>query len=131
MTAQGTPRAIYKRAIERGNLLVAEVTLRQEIPRPTLVDLLELTALIAFKQPERFSRVAARWLLKYLERVDDATIDEAAFAAASLGALGSRHHEHALSTLMAMAQEADRRPPRRDPRDRSNSLPLGRRVATS
>ena len=74
MTAQGHPRAIYERAIECGNLLVAETTLLTEIPRPTLTDLLELTALIAIKQPQRFSRVAARWLLKYLEAVDDATI---------------------------------------------------------
>ena len=54
MTAQGHPKAIYMRAIEHGNLLVAETTLRAEIPRPTLTDLLELTALIAIKQPGRF-----------------------------------------------------------------------------
>jgi len=58
------------RAVEHGNVLVAEATLRAEIPSPTLGDLLELTALIAQKQPEWFSRVAARWLLKYLRAVD-------------------------------------------------------------
>jgi hypothetical protein len=63
------PRTIFQRAIEHGNLTVAEATLRTEIPRPTLV--FALTALIAFKQPERYSRVAARWLLKYLEAVED------------------------------------------------------------
>ena len=47
-------------AIERGNLLVAEATLRVGLPRPTLVDLLELTALIALKDSGRHSRVAAR-----------------------------------------------------------------------
>jgi hypothetical protein len=47
MTAQGHPRTIFQRAIERGNLTVAEVTLRTEIPRPTLVDLLDLSALIS------------------------------------------------------------------------------------
>jgi hypothetical protein len=59
LTAQGHSRAGFQRAIEHGNLLVAETTLRTEIPRPTLGDLLELTALIATKQRERFSRVAA------------------------------------------------------------------------
>jgi hypothetical protein len=92
VTAQGHPRAIFQRAIERGNLLVAETTLRAEIPRPTLGDLLELTALIAQKDTRRFSRVAARWLLKYLEPVDDATIHDAAFVAAYLKALGGRQH---------------------------------------
>jgi hypothetical protein len=32
LTAQGHPRAIFKRAIERGNLLVAEVTARELDP---------------------------------------------------------------------------------------------------
>ncbi len=103
MTAQGQPRAIFQRAIERGNLLVAEQTLRAEIPRPTLLDLLELTALIAQKQPHRHARVAGRWLLKWLQHCDDATIDEAALATACLTALGGRHHEPALATLRRLA----------------------------
>jgi hypothetical protein len=45
---QGHPRAIFQRAIERGNLLVAETTLR-EIGRVTLTEALQLTALIAVK----------------------------------------------------------------------------------
>jgi len=34
----------------------------------------------------RHPRVAARWLLRYLEEDDDATIDELAFAASCLAA---------------------------------------------
>ena len=66
MTAQGHPRSVFQRAIKRGNLLVAETLLRTEIPRPTLVDLLEVTALIAQKDRRRHQRVAARWLARYL-----------------------------------------------------------------
>jgi hypothetical protein len=113
LTAQGHPRAIFRRAIERGNVLVAETTLRAEIPRPTLTDLLELTALIAQKDPGRFSRVAARWLLRYLEAASDATVHDAALVAANLQALGGRQHEHALSTLRDMAEQANRRGDRR------------------
>ncbi len=51
ITAQGHPRANYRRAIERGNLLVAETTLR-ELGRPTLGELLELTILIAARRIE-------------------------------------------------------------------------------
>jgi hypothetical protein len=61
------------RVPERG---VLEATLRGEIPRPGLIDLLDLTALIAFKQPERYSRLAGRWLLRYLQAVEDATIHD-------------------------------------------------------
>ena len=78
--------------------------MRTEIPKPTLVDLLELTALIAFKQPQRHARVAARWLLKWLERNDQATIDDAALAAACLMALGGRSHRAALETLRDLAE---------------------------
>jgi hypothetical protein len=106
VTAQGHPRAIFERAIERGNLLVAETTLRTEIPRPTLVDLLELTALIAQKDPKRHAPVAARWLQRWLDAFDDATIYDVALAASALQALGSRHHRHAMAALRGMAEEA-------------------------
>jgi hypothetical protein len=43
--------------------------------------------LIARKDPRRHPRVAARWLLRYLEECDDVTIDEAAMVAACLAAL--------------------------------------------
>jgi hypothetical protein len=105
LTAQGSPRAIFERAIERGNVALAETTLRAEIPRPTLVDLLELTALIALKEPQRHARVSARWLQRWLEAHAFATIYDAAFAVAALQALGGRHHQHALTALRALAEE--------------------------
>jgi hypothetical protein len=56
---------------------VAEATAK-EVPPLSLEDALDLTMLIARKDPRRHPRVAARWLLRYLEEVDEATIDEAA-----------------------------------------------------
>ena len=56
----------------------AEMTAK-ELPRLGLADALELTLLIARKEPRRHPRVAARWLLRYLEEDDEATIDELAF----------------------------------------------------
>jgi hypothetical protein len=98
VTAQGHPRAIFRRAVERGNLLVAETTLR-ELGRPTLEELLELTILIAARDPRRHGRVAARFLLRYLEEHDRATIDEAALVAASLAALSGSAAAPAAETL--------------------------------
>jgi len=106
MTVQGSPHSIFARAIEHGNLLVAETTLRVEITHPTLLDLLELTALIALKDPARHSRAAARWLRRWLDAIDDATIEDAALAASCLQTLGSRHHGSALATLRRLAEEA-------------------------
>jgi hypothetical protein len=101
--AQGNPRAVYERAIERGNLLVAETVLRSEIPRPTLADLLELVALIAVKDPRRHGRAAARWVQRWLEREPDATVDDIAYVAVLLQALGGRRHGHALDGLRELA----------------------------
>jgi hypothetical protein len=90
--------------------MVAEITLRTEIPRPSLVDLLELTALIAKKDPKRHARVSARWLARWLEICDQATIDEAAFVTAALVALGGNGHDAAYGALMDVAERATRRP---------------------
>jgi hypothetical protein len=46
----------------------------KELPRISL-DALELTLLIARKDPRRHPRVAARWLLRYLEEHSEATIE--------------------------------------------------------
>jgi len=104
VTVKGHPRAIFERAIERGNLAVAETVLRAEIPRPTLGDLLELTALIAQTDPGRRGRVTARWLQRYLEAGVDRTIDEVAFAVAALQALGTASHRGALDVLREIAR---------------------------
>ncbi len=71
MTAQGHPRAIFNRAIERRSLAIAETSLK-EVGRPTLCELLELTLLIAENDQWRHTRVSARWLLSYLEMSADA-----------------------------------------------------------
>jgi hypothetical protein len=71
-TSQGHPLAIFRRALQRGNLTVAEAV-SKELPPLDLTDALELTILIARKDPRRHPRVAARWLLRYLEEVDDAS----------------------------------------------------------
>jgi hypothetical protein len=85
------------------------VAAAKELPPLTLADALELTILIARKDPRRHPRVAARWLLRYLEECDEATIDEAAMVAACLAALaGDRYRDAALS-LRAMAERATSR----------------------
>jgi hypothetical protein len=75
LTAEGHPRAIFNRAIERGNLPVAEVT-AQEMGKITLAAALELTALIAFKAPRRHGRAAARWSRLYLEANEGAGLND-------------------------------------------------------
>jgi hypothetical protein len=107
-TSQCHPRTVFRRALERGNLLVAEATAK-EIGRLSLDEALELTLLIAQEDPRRHPRVAARWLRRYLDESLDVTIDEAAMVAASLAALTGRGSATAVETLRAMAETATRR----------------------
>jgi hypothetical protein len=105
MTGGGHPRAVFHRAIERGNLLIAETTLR-ELGRPTLVELLELTALIALKDRRRYERVAARWVFRYLQESDAASLADVQAVAVGLAALGGPRHDEALLSLRGMAEAA-------------------------
>ncbi len=94
----GTATAIFKKAIERGNLVVAEVT-ALELGRLELTDALELTALTALKDRPRSRRLAARWLTRWLSETRGPTIDDAVMVAGCLAALGGERHDQALSIL--------------------------------
>jgi len=105
VTAQGHPRAIFRRAIEYGNVILAEGMARK-LGQITLGEALELTALIAHKDPRRHSRYAVRWLRRLLDEHEPVTIEEATLAAAALLALGGPTHEQAHSMLTALAEQA-------------------------
>jgi hypothetical protein len=85
----------------------------KDLPQLDLLDALELTVLVARKDPRRHQRVASCWLLRYLEEDPHATIEEAALAASSLIALMGVAHQEAAQTLRAMAERATGR--RRSP----------------
>jgi hypothetical protein len=85
------------------------VAAAKELPPLTLADALELTILIARKDPRRHPRVAARWLLRYLEECEGATIEEAAMVAACLSALVGDRYQDAAQSLRAMAERATSR----------------------
>jgi hypothetical protein len=63
---QGHPRTVFRRALEPENLLVVEATTR-EIGHVSLAEALELTALIAEKEPSWHGPFAVRWLRRYLQ----------------------------------------------------------------
>jgi hypothetical protein len=78
--------------------VIAEATAK-EIGRLSLDEALELTILIARKDPRRHPRVAARWLRRYLEESPGPTIEEAGLVASCLVALPTRSYLEAVRTL--------------------------------
>jgi hypothetical protein len=107
-TSQGHPYAIFQRALKRRNVLSA-LAAAKDLPQLSLADALELTVLVARKDPRRHPRVASRWLLRYLGEDPHATIDEATLAASSLAALTVVAHEEAAQSLRAVVERATRR----------------------
>ena len=97
-TSQGHPRTAFRRAIERGNLVSAELEAR-EAGRLDLDEALELTALVALRDRPRSRRLAVRWLERWLEEQRAPLIDEVVLLAGSLAALGGPLHAEALETL--------------------------------
>ena len=65
MTAQGHPRAIFKRAIESGTVLIAEMAAR-EVGSLNLAEALELVCLYAEADPSKFERAALRWHTRFV-----------------------------------------------------------------
>jgi hypothetical protein len=68
--------------------VLAEGTAR-EIGRVTIAEALELTALVARKQPHRYGRFAARWLCLYLEEHEKTTLEDAALLISNLRSLAT------------------------------------------
>ena len=96
--AQGHAR-LFKRALQRDNVLVAEAKAKK-IGHVSLVEALELTALVARKQPHRYGRFAARWLCLWLEEHEKATLDDVALLVSNLRSLASlTEHASALAIL--------------------------------
>lgn len=99
---------MFKRAVQRRNVLAA-VSAAKVLPQLSLADALDLTMLVARKDPQRHDRMAARWLLRLLEEDPDVTIQEAALAASSLAALPGAGYLEAVQALKGMAERATSR----------------------
>jgi hypothetical protein len=72
----------------------------------TIAEALELTALVARKQPARYGRFAARWLCLWLEEHEKATLDDVALLVSNLRLLASSNdHASALAILRNAARQ--------------------------
>ena len=102
MTAQGHPRTIFKRAVERGNVVIAEPTAREL--GLTLEEALQLVLLYAAYEPAKLERAALRWLIRYLDEGNGVTLLRAQVALAALGQLRGDAHDGAAKLLMELAR---------------------------
>ena len=72
----------------------------------TIAEALELTALVARKQPHRYDRFAARWLCLWLEEHEKATLEDVALLVSNLRSLATaKDHAPALTSLRKAARQ--------------------------
>ena len=103
VTAQGSPRARFRRAIEGGHLLVAEATAR-ELGRLTLEEALRLVLLYAEREPARFERAALRWVARYLTESKNVSLLKAQLALCALAELRFGERAAAAKPLAGLVQ---------------------------
>ena len=78
----------------------------REIGRMKIAEALELTVLVAQRQPERYGRFAARWLCLWLEEHERATLEDVVLLVSSLRSLANpEDHASALAILRKSARE--------------------------
>ena len=74
----------------------------RELGRISLAEALELTILIARKEPRRLPRVAVRWLERYLKECEPG-LPDVALAVSALSALTAEQPTEAVRVLRALA----------------------------
>ncbi len=86
MTSQGHPYAVFRRALDSGNVTAA-LGAAGDLPQIGLTDALALCLLLLDKRPDRYETAALRWHGRYCRETRGVTFDEAQAVLALLGAL--------------------------------------------
>ena len=68
VTAQGSADMRFRRALDRGNVTEA-MSAASELQFVALAEALELTLLLADREPEKFEQAASRWHLRFVQEV--------------------------------------------------------------
>jgi hypothetical protein len=101
LTAQGHPRSIFQRAVERGNLVVAETA--REVGGLSLEGALRLLFLYAEQDPVKYERAALRWFARYVTEGKAVSLLKAQFAVSALAELRAGGREQAAKLLSELA----------------------------
>jgi len=115
VTSQGHPYAIFRRALERGNLAAAWAA-AAELRVVSLSDALALCLLVREREPARFSRAALRWHARFCAETEGVDLEDARLVLDLLAAIGGREPgraARALRELLAGYDQALAEPLRR------------------
>jgi hypothetical protein len=94
---------MFTRAIERGNLAVAEQVAR-EVPNLTLEEALRLLFLYAEKDPMKYERAALRWLVRYVSDGKAVSLLKVQLASSALAELRAGDGQQAAKVLAELVR---------------------------
>jgi len=108
VTAQGSAYMRFRRALDRGNVTEA-LSAASEIQFVGLADALELTLLLADKEPEKYERAAARWHVRFVQEVPNLDLRESQAVLALLAAIpANRLAAAGLAELLSRRRSCER-----------------------
>jgi hypothetical protein len=98
----------FRRALDRGNVTEA-LSAASELQFVALAEALELTLLLADKEPEKYDRAAARWHVRFLHEVPNVDLREDQVVLALLAAIPfNRLAAAALAELLSRRRSCER-----------------------
>ena len=98
----------FRRALDRGNVTEA-LSAASELQFVSLADALELTLLLADREPEKYDRAAARWHVRFLQEVPNVDLRENQAVLALLAAIpATRLAAAALAELLSRRRSCER-----------------------
>jgi hypothetical protein len=108
VTAQGSPYARFRRALDRGNVTQA-LSAAAELQVVGLAEALELTLLLADEDLERYDRAAVRWHVRFVSDLKDVDLTESLAVLSLLGAIpANRSAAQALAELLSRRRGLER-----------------------
>ena len=108
MTAQGSAYHRFRRALDRGSVIEA-LSAATEIEVVGLVEALELTLLLADREPLKYERAALRWHARFVREEAGVDVRESQAVLALLGAIPKhRNAARALAELLSRRRGLER-----------------------
>lgn len=108
MPSQGHPHAIFRRALERGNLAAAWGA-AAELQVVSLADALALCLLVREREPVKFPRLALRWHARFCRETKSVGLEEARLVLELLAALAGPTARPAANALRELLASYDKR----------------------
>ena len=98
----------FRRALDHGNVTEA-LSAAAELQFVSLAEALELTLLLAYREPEKYERAAARWHLRFAQEVPRVDLRESMAVLALLAAIpANRLAATALAELLSQRRSCER-----------------------